>query len=110
MGAWGIEAWENDSAADWFMKLFMETELAEFVEKGLVLDVHDEPEVIRAAALILVALGRNYIWPIDDLNKHLMLAIEKLEIINAGLDDGDDIKFKIEDELSELRSRIVADP
>jgi hypothetical protein len=43
--------------------------------------VNDNHEEIRAAAYLLVALGRVYIWPVDDLDRHLALAISKLEAI-----------------------------
>jgi hypothetical protein len=59
---------------------------------------------IRAAAYMLVALGRVYIWPINDLDRHLRLAIEKLEAISQ-LEDyqGDPA---IAAEIAELRSRL----
>ncbi len=83
MGAWGTAAWDNDGAADWFGDMFDATGLAKYVEETLERDVEDYREEIRAAAYLLVALGRVYIWPIDDLDNHLVLAISKLEEIKA---------------------------
>jgi len=105
MGAWGTAAWDNDDAADWFGDLFAATKLAQRVEKALkTRDVEEYAGKIRAAAYMLVALGRVYIWPVDDLDRHLRLAIEKLEAISQ-LDDyqGDE---SIAAEIAELRSRL----
>ena len=105
MGAWGYEAWDNDDAADWFDKLFSATKLAARVEKALnKKDIEEYAGQIRAAAYVLVALGRNYIWPIEDLDRHLQLAIEKLEAISA-LDDYEG-EPSILAEIAELRSRL----
>jgi hypothetical protein len=81
MGAWGTADWDNDGAADWFGDTFAATGLAKHVEDTLNLNVNDNHEEIRAAAYLLVALGRVYIWPVDDLDRHLALAISKLEAI-----------------------------
>ncbi len=105
MGAWGNAAWDNDDAADWFGDLFTATKLAARVEKALnTKDVEEYAGKIRAAAYMLVALGRVYIWPVEDLDRHLTLAIQKLEAISE-LDDyqGDPL---IAAEIAELRSRL----
>jgi hypothetical protein len=83
MGAWGTAAWDNDGAADWFGDTFDELGLADRVEQTLQLDVEEYHEEVRAAAYLLVALGRVYIWPIDSLDPHLELAIAQLEKIKA---------------------------
>lgn len=83
MGAWGTEPWGNDSAADWFGGMFDATGLAKHVEETLQQDVEEYHEEIRAAAYMVVALGRVYIWPIAYLDNHLKLAIAKLEEIRA---------------------------
>ncbi|MGH3514564.1 MAG: DUF4259 domain-containing protein [Pseudonocardiaceae bacterium] len=105
MGAWGTAAWDNDDAADWFGDLFATTKLAARVEKTLKQqDVEEYAGQIRAAAYLLVALGRVYIWPIDDLDRHLRLAIEKLVAISQ-LEDyaGNE---SITAEIAELRARL----
>jgi hypothetical protein len=81
MGAWGTAAWENDGAADWFGDTFDATGLAKHVEETLNRDSMDDHEEIRAAAYVLVSLGHVYIWPVQDLERHLALAISKLEAI-----------------------------
>ena len=105
MGTWGAAAWDNDDAADWFYDLFASTKLAARVEKALkTKDVEEYAGKIRAAAYMLVALGRVYIWPVDDLRRHLQLAIEKLEAISQLEDyEGDE---SIAVEITELRSRL----
>ena len=81
MGAWGTAAWENDGAADWFGDTFEATGLARHAEGALNGDPEDDHQEIRAAAYLLVALGRAFIWPVEDLDRHLALAISKLEAI-----------------------------
>ena len=107
MGAWGTAAWENDGAADWFGDTFDATGLARHVEETLNGDVDDACEEIRAAAYLLVALGRVYIWPVDDLDRHLALAIGKLEAIRALEMDQEVPEFvaAIDQEIEVLRSR-----
>ena len=84
MGAWGKAPWDNDDAADWFGDLFAATKLADRVETTLKMeDVEEYAGRIRAAAYLLVALGRVYVWPVTDLDRHLRLAIEKLEAISS---------------------------
>jgi hypothetical protein len=108
MGAWGNEPWDNDDAADWFSELFEATKLASRVEKTLKKkDIEEYSGQIRAAAYIVLALGRVYVWPIDDLQRHLRLAIEKLEAISELPDyEGDP---SIASEIAELRSRLAPD-
>jgi hypothetical protein len=108
MGAWGTAAWENDGAADWFGDTFDATGLARHVEATLNGDPEDDHEEIRAAAYLLVALGRVYIWPVDDLDRHLALAISKLEAIRE-LDidqEADGFVEAIDAEIGVLRSRL----
>jgi hypothetical protein len=106
MGAWGTAAWDNDGAADWFGDMFDATGLAKHVEKTLQQEADDFHEEIRAAAYLLIALGRVYVWPIDDLDNHLALAISKLEEIKVIYEDSADFVKAIEDEIGVLRSRL----
>lgn len=108
MGAWGTAAWDNDGAADWFGDLFDATGLAKHVEKTLKQDPADAHEEIRAAAHILVALGRVYVWPVEELNKHLALAIDRLEKIQVLEVYQEDSEFvaAIQGEIDALRARL----
>ena len=109
MGAWGKLPWDNDGAADWFGELFDNTKLAKQVEDTLKLDVANSHEEVRAAASILLFLGRVYIWPVQDLDRQLALAADQLEEI-CRLDvivESPEIVDEIRAEVEELRSRIA---
>ena len=108
MGAWGTAAWDNDSAADWFGDLFDATGLAKHVEEALNRDPEDDPDVIRAAAFLLVQLGRVYIWPVHDLDAHLTLAISKLEAVRVReeFQEAEGFVEDIDAHIAELRSRL----
>jgi hypothetical protein len=108
MGAWDRLPWDNDGAADWFEGVFAKTKLASLVEDTLNGDVANSHEEIRAAACVLLFLGRVYIWPVRDLNRHLTLAAARLEEI-ARLDvieESPELVEEINAEIQELRSRI----
>jgi hypothetical protein len=108
MGAWGKLPWDNDGAADWFGDLFDETKLAKHVEDTLKLGAEDSHEEIRAAASILLFLGRVYIWPVRDLDRHLTLAADRLEEVSR-LDviaESPEFVEEIHAEIQELCSRI----
>jgi hypothetical protein len=108
MGAWGTAAWDNDAAADWFAEVFDATGLAKYVEEALDRDLDDYYEEIRAAAHVVVLLGRVYVWPIHDLDGHLELAISKLEAIKAmGIyEDAPEFEIEIDKDIETLRSRL----
>jgi hypothetical protein len=108
MGAWGKLPWENDGAADWFGALFEKTKLAKQVEDTLKLDVDESHEEIRAAASVLLFLGRDYIWPVNDLDRHLTLAADRLEEVcrAAVIAESPELVDEISGEIRELRGRI----
>jgi len=108
MGAWDELPWENDGAADWFGGLFDKTKLAELVEDTLKLDAEDSYEEVRAAASVLLFLGRLYIWPIGDLDRHLTLAADRLEEVSRVevVAESPELVEAIRAEIQELRSRI----
>jgi hypothetical protein len=108
MGAWGTAAWENDRAADWFGDTFDVTGLAKRVEEALSGDPEDDHEEIRAAVYMLATLGRVYIWPVHDLDRHLALAISKLEAIRELeiYHEAPEFVEAIDEESGVLRSRL----
>jgi hypothetical protein len=108
MSAWATAAWDNDGAADWFGDMFDATGLAKYVEEALERDVADYHEQVRAAAYMLVALGRVYVWPIGDLDNHLALAISKLEEVKAleTYQEVPDLIKAINEEIAVLKSRL----
>ncbi|QWF16937.1 hypothetical protein [Lysobacter capsici] len=108
MGDWGLAAEDNDVAADWYGHLFDSTRLAAHVEEALNRDSDSEPDVIRAAAFVLVQLGRVYIWPAHEMDRHLKLAIQKLEAVREleEFREIDGLVAEIDNEISILRSRL----
>ena len=110
MGTWGTLPWESDFASDWYANLFQKTKLAEYVRETLNLDVRDNFEEVRSAAALLVALGYKYVWPIDDLDDDLKLAILRLEAILADescpLNESKEIVTAINGEIAMLKLRI----
>jgi uncharacterized protein DUF4259 len=93
MGIWGYEPWGNDKAADFFGDLFEHCNLRELVVSKLKSDVTgSNHQAIRAAALILIFLGRNYVWPIRSLKADIELTIARL----SELLEDPDIKGNIE--------------
>ncbi len=107
MGGWGKLPWHNDGAADWFDALFEKTKLAKQVEDTLKLNVQDSHEEIRAAASVLLFLGRDYIWPVSDLDRHLTLAADRLEEVSrvAVVAESPELIEEIRSEVQELRGR-----
>ncbi len=112
MGAWNLSPWDNDKAADWFGALFDELPLAAKVEKTLNLDVNLHHEEIRAAAALLIMLGRTNVWPIDKLDRHLELAIDRMEALRPIYQElgGDDWVRALDSELAVLKARLANDP
>jgi hypothetical protein len=109
MGTWGNLPWDNDAAGDWFDALFGKTKLAKEVEDTLNLHVGTYHDEIRAAASLLLFLGRVYIWPVRDLHRHLTLAADRLEeVIRVDIiAESPELVEEIRSEIQELRSRII---
>ncbi len=105
MGAWEQSPWDNDGAADWFGDLFDEIPLAKKVEETLNLDPEEYAAEIRAAASLLVMLGRTYVWPIDDIDRHLQLAIAQMENVHTVYEDEPEFAAAVADEIAILKSR-----
>lgn len=108
MGTWDKLPWDNDAAADWFSELFEKTKLAKHVEDTLKLEVEQAHDEIRAAASVLLFLGRNYVWPVHDLDRHLALAADRLEQVSrvAEIAESPELVAEIQAEVQELRGRI----
>lgn len=112
MGAWDLSPWDNDKAADWFGGLFEELPLAAKVEATLNLDASLHHEEIRAAAALLIMLGRTYVWPVDELDRHLKLAIERMAELRPIYEElgGDDLVSALDSEIAVLKARLANDP
>ena len=110
MGCWGVEAWANDGAADWFADLWERFPIPLKVEEVLQLDPEDNHEEIRAAAYVLLQLGDTYIWPVALINRHCDLAAQRLEQLKAmEIYAGDNFQAQLQKEVDTLRSRISRD-
>jgi hypothetical protein len=110
MGDWGTKPWENDVAADWFMNMIETTGLAEYVEKTIEQELGDDDpgaraDEIRAAVSVLVLLGYGHIWPVDDWENDLKLAISRLEEI-LPKDYSSSAKEQIHAEITVLKARL----
>ena len=109
MGSWGPAPWENDSAADWYADLFSACDIAKRVEETLSLDPEEYDEEIRAAASLLSALGRLYIWPLDSLPRLLSLAIAALTAIKeSGIVEDSDAAVLLDEEIDTLVQRLAS--
>lgn len=109
---WGKESWDNDQAADWFAGLMEKTSLPDKVritlrlaEKGL-----DEETIplLRAAAWCVLQFGRVYIWPVNDLEADLRLAVRALDVVLQGEEYcyGEEIIVKVKEEQAVLKERL----
>ena len=110
---WDSKPWDNDVAADWFGKLMDQTNMPALVRKTLLLtneeDAYGEHSPkLRAAAYCVLTFGRVYVWPINELDRDLQLAI--LALKKVLLDDAycysDEITDQIEHEIEELERRV----
>jgi hypothetical protein len=108
MGTWDKLPWDNDAAADWFAQLFEKTKLAKYVEDTLKLEVEKAHDEIRAAASVLLFLGRDYVWPVHDLDRHLALAADRLEQVSrvAEIAASPELLAEIHAEVQELLGRM----
>ena len=110
MGCWGVKPYENDSAADWFGDLWDEFPVPSKVEETLSMDLEDSHEEIRAAAHILITLGKTYIWPVTLINRHCDLAARRLTEMKAmEIYNGAELQSELQKEIEVLRSRISKD-
>ncbi len=105
MGAWGYAPWDSDSAADWYGDLFDQIPLAAKVEATLNADPEEYADEIRAASALLILLGRTYMWPIDDIDRHLKLAITQMEKVLTVYEDEPDFASAVAEEIAVLKSR-----
>ncbi len=87
MGMWDFEAWDNDSAADWFGDLMDTTGLrdtwVQTMQEAVAEDELHEFERPRAALWLFAQLGRTYIWPIDHIEGDLDLCLNVADKILA---------------------------
>jgi len=110
---WDSKPWDNDRAADWFAKLMEQTDFPSKIRETLYLHEKDDPHgdntsLLRAAVYCILQFCRVYVWPINDLDNDLLLAINATKKILQ--DDeycySDEIIDEINSELMELERRL----
>lgn len=104
MGAWGPDAWDNDTAADWLGDLVERTNLVKEMDQILHLDLENY-ELIRAAASLLRVLGRPFIWPSEHRTRQRKLAASKLqEMLDRNLIQEEFARYRVSEEIEALAS------
>lgn len=109
MSDWGVRPWENDAAAVWFQQAIANGELPSAVERTLRLDISSHSAEIRSAAAVLILLGRVFTWNGPHFQKHIKLAIARLEeILASGLySEAPDVVEQISNELQVMHYRLL---
>jgi len=107
MGTWALAPWDNDIAADWYGSLMDRTKLRDVWLEGINENPEESPDIVRAAAALFVMLGRVYIWPIENYDDDLEMAIDALSQVQKcdNYSDTPEIIELITQELEELKSR-----
>jgi hypothetical protein len=96
--------WDSDRAADWFAALMDSTQLPLQIMRTINQKVDVESaEQIRAAASLVMMLGRTYVWPIDDLDHDLATAARQLRKV-AVITTNQDLREVIQAEVDFLES------
>lgn len=85
MGAWGVEPWESDAAADWFARFFEDVDVNARIGEAFLRGEHEE---IRAGCFLLGTLGRVFVWP-GDLDELKSLLDEGISWLRAMIDPAD---------------------
>ena len=105
VGRWGIEPWANDRVADWYEQTFEVTGLAQQVEQTLNLNLAEYTDEVRATAHIVCLLGNKYMWPFDNRERCIRLAVSRLrEILEEQHFENPDIVNTIKAKIAMLDS------
>ncbi len=115
MGAWGVQPWENDHAADWNAGFFADLDIGALWAAFKNYDAWDE---IRAACYVLQTLGRVYVWPAEHLDALKALLEKGIEHLDKMLHPPDtswdylemwgnspEVVASVQQQLDELRAR-----
>ncbi|MEQ9650529.1 MAG: hypothetical protein RLO52_33830, partial [Sandaracinaceae bacterium] len=73
-------------------------------------DARASPDQVRAAAALLVMLGRTYVWPRKALEGHLSLAIAQMKIVREAHQGDPEWEAAVDSELAVLEARLANDP
>lgn len=112
---WDKKPWDNDRAADWFGKLMDKTEFPTRVREALMLCEKEDPygdntPILRAAVYCVLQFCSVYVWPINNLDRDLALAIKATSMILTDEEYcySEEIVSEIKEELRELKERLGA--
>jgi hypothetical protein len=107
MGTWNWMPWENDEAADRYGDLMDETGLRDKWLRAMNADMSDSFDTVRAATGLFIMLGRVFIWPIDNYDEDLELAISKSQQLlqTPEYQEAPELLAIIQGEVQELKSR-----
>jgi hypothetical protein len=101
----GYAPWADDIAADWLAELMEDTQLPQKVRRALEQPVNDvSSRVVRAAAGVLLAIGYNYVWPVEDIDSDFELAANQLEKCLT-FETNEHFRSLMEDEVRLLRAK-----
>lgn len=114
MGAWGEKPWENDTAADWFDECMKKIDTVFILDQAEKIIKSEDDDELRAVSYIIGHLGRNYIWPINEMERvnkvkeKLIVRLESmLESDSDFMDiweDDDTVKNELQNEIKLLKS------
>jgi len=110
---WDSKPWDNDRASDWFAKLMEQTDFPLKIRNTLLLYKEEDPHgnntpLLRAAVFCTLQFCRVYVWPINDLDNDLQLAVNATKKILQDQEYcySDEIIKEINEELNELNKRM----
>ena len=112
MNRWGVSAWDNQAAANWFVTINESEDPVAGVLETLHLDVVEYREEVRAAAAMVVVMIEADRWPADRVEASLELSISRLQEIRDKnlLDDDPELRDAIGHEIGVLRARLLRAP
>lgn len=108
MGHWGLQPWENDSAADWLDEFAEQTGLIEKISDGLELPL-TEIDKVRAAAHVLLSVSAAGLLESQSREDLACLAIGRLsEAIESELFTNPGFRALVLSEIAGLRSLLTS--
>jgi hypothetical protein len=108
MGAWGTRPYDNDTAADWFGNVLqpVSDSIEELLNRPVDESHYDE---YRAAAWLLIKIGRNFVYDTFRRDDHLSRLHDRLQTIRAdqgwmdGWRDSEDIKGEMDEIIIQMQ-------
>lgn len=108
MGAWGTRPYDNDTAADWFGKVLkpVSDDIEELLNRPVDESSYDE---YRAAAWLLIKIGRNYVYDVNRRDQHLSGLHDRLQTMRSDTGwmgtwrDQNEIKEEMDDLVQQIQ-------